>query len=277
MAQSFSQPTLQTLYHYLQKRYDVYYVGTDYLLQSMSDYQALPEQVRPLYAVTDSALLSALTVTHSTEPFVSLTKLSARYNLHFKNAAGSTATGGLLGADLWLRRAAAERLHRAAELLQEYQPNYAFCITDAYRPLQLQRQHFKRIQSQLKASGVAAADLYHQTVALIADPDLLPPHSTGGALDITIYDRVNDRQLDMGTSVDAITVPNIHTWCPLVTVEQRHNRAVLCTVLTAVGFRNTPLEWWHFSYGDLEWALHSSQTATIYDSTEDLDESRLKP
>lgn len=277
MFKPFSERSLQELYQALMARYELYHIGTNYLLSSLSDYQALTNKLRPLFVVTDMALKPAFTITTNTELFVSLTQLSLQHKLHFKIASGSTPTGSQPGADLWLRQAAAKRLCQAAELLQLYEPNYAFCITDAYRPLQLQRQHFEHIRSQLKAKGVPATELYHQTVGLIADPDLLPPHSTGGTVDITIYDRKTNEPINMGSVIDSIEVPLIHTWYSNITAEQRHNRMVLCTVLTAVGFKSTPLEWWHYSYGDLEWALYNGLTATIYDSVEDLDESLIKP
>jgi D-alanyl-D-alanine dipeptidase len=208
---------------------------------------------------------------------MSLSKLSQERGLYFAIASGSTPTGSQAGADLWLREGAAERLWQAAVALQSYNPDYSFWITDAYRPLRLQRHHFELIMAQLAAQGTPPEELYHRTVELIADPDTLPPHSTGGTVDITIYSRKSNAPITMGTVVDSTELPLIHTWCPLTTSEQRHNRMLLCTVLTAAGFKNTPLEWWHYSYGDLEWALHSGLTTTVYDSVEDLDESLIKP
>lgn len=273
----FSDTHLNTLYAALDRRYALYQIGNEYLLRSLADYEVLPENCKPLYVVSDQVLKPAYTITRSPEKFVSLTRLSAERQLHFMMASGSTPTGSLQGQDLWLREGTTARLCHAAELLYAYNPDYAFWITDAYRPLHLQREHFKLIQAQLTAQGTPAEQLYHRTVELIADPDLLPPHSTGGTVDITIYSQATKRPLDMGSVVDSIETPLIHTWYRNITAEQRHNRMVLCTVLTAAGFKNTPLEWWHYSYGDLEWALHSGLTATVYDSVEDLDESLIKP
>lgn len=254
----------------VQDRFNYYQFGIDYQLSTLAEWQALPDQHKPLYTVAMEALLKEFKVGQSVEPFVPLGPFSEKHQLHIKNASGSTPTGGISG-EIWLRQAAAEKLIQVTHALQQVNAHLALWITDGYRPLILQRQHFQLIMEQLKGQGYTGEDLYQRTTQLIADPAVFPPHSLGGTLDLTLYDQRTDQTIDMGTVVDAIEVPWIHSWCKQITDEQKSNRLLLYTAMTAAGFTNTPLEWWHYSYGDLEWALHTGTNATLYAPVERLD------
>jgi D-alanyl-D-alanine dipeptidase len=52
--------------------------------------------------------------------------------------------------------------------------------------------------------------------------------------------------LDMGTEFDLFD-PRANTDSPLVTPEQRANRSLLRGAMQAQGFRNYPMEWWHYT------------------------------
>ena len=44
------------------------------------------------------------------------------------------------------------------------------------------------------------------------------------------------------------------TACAEIGAEARSNRRILIEALAASGLTNYPGEWWHWSYGDAEWA-----------------------
>ena len=75
-------------------------------------------------------------------------------------------------------------------------------------------------------------------------------HSRGATLDLTLMQcDGNDRDcapLDMGTSFDFFD-PIANTDSPQATAEQRANRLRLRTAMERAGFRNYPMEWWHFT------------------------------
>ena len=75
-------------------------------------------------------------------------------------------------------------------------------------------------------------------------------HSRGATLDLTLLqcdaDDSHCQQLDMGTDFDFFD-PRAHTASLDVTPLQRANRERLRSVMTKQGFRNYPLEWWHYS------------------------------
>ena len=57
----------------------------------------------------------------------------------------------------------------------------------------------------------------------------------------------------------------IKTYAEGLTNEQIQNRALLRDLLLRQGFAPFEGEWWHFSYGDREWAAYYNKDNAIYD------------
>lgn len=55
-----------------------------------------------------------------------------------------------------------------------------------------------------------------------------------------------DGSIAMGTSFDCFDLKS-HTIVPGLTDEERNNRALLVEAMQAHGFKNYPMEWWHFT------------------------------
>jgi D-alanyl-D-alanine dipeptidase len=76
-------------------------------------------------------------------------------------------------------------------------------------------------------------------------------HSRGATLDLTLLqcdgDDAHCQPLDMGTDFDFFD-PRAHTASPAVTPLQRRNRERLRSAMAREGFRNYPLEWWHYTH-----------------------------
>lgn len=75
-------------------------------------------------------------------------------------------------------------------------------------------------------------------------------HSRGATLDLTLMQCDANgpacAPLDMGTAFDFFD-PAANTDSPQATAEQRANRLRLRTAMEQAGFRNYPMEWWHFT------------------------------
>jgi D-alanyl-D-alanine dipeptidase len=75
-------------------------------------------------------------------------------------------------------------------------------------------------------------------------------HSRGATLDLTLMQCDGKDAacvpLDMGTSFDFFD-PLANTDSPRATAEQRANRLLLRAAMERGGFRNYPMEWWHFT------------------------------
>lgn len=128
-------------------------------------------------------------------------------------------------------------------------------IYEMYRPLEKQRLEFGQISEQLRSEfpKLTKKKLWTKITQFIADPDLCPPHSTGGAVDLTLYDPRQKVELAMGTPINAID-EKAAIFHPKITDQAKKNREILLLAMIEEGFAPMCTEWWHFSYGDAYWA-----------------------
>ena len=87
-------------------------------------------------------------------------------------------------------------------------------------------------------------------------PERPAPHTTGGAVDLTLCK--DGLPLDMGTGFDDLTdlahTDTLENACPPGLENARNNRRLLYNLMTSVGFVNYECEWWHYAYGERQWA-----------------------
>ena len=94
----------------------------------------------------------------------------------------------------------------------------------------------------------------------------IPPHSTGGAVDLEIVDTKGD-VIEFGMEVKDMSyvVPELcATGFNDISQEATDNRAILLEACESAEFVNYPREWWHFSYGDRYWAYVGGKTTAFY-------------
>ena len=76
-------------------------------------------------------------------------------------------------------------------------------------------------------------------------------HSRGATIDLTLqqcdHPATACRTLDMGTDFDFFD-SRAHTDSTQVSAAQRSNRHRLREAMLAAGFRNYPMEWWHYRF-----------------------------
>jgi len=86
--------------------------------------------------------------------------------------------------------------------------------------------------------------------------EFIPPHSTGAAIDIRLWDSEKEQFLDLG-KFGAIwgDNPTAPTFSEELTDEQKNNRLYLLVAATNAGLVNYPFEYWHFSAAD-QYAAH---------------------
>jgi CubicO group peptidase (beta-lactamase class C family) len=149
----------------------------------------------------------------------------------------------------WLQREAAEALARVEQSLRARHQRLR--IFDCYRPARAVA-HFMRwvadaADQRTKAAHYPALDKSQLTGGYIAP---VSGHSRGGTVDLTLLQcdaqDADCRPLDMGTGFDWFaTLAN--TDSPEATAAQHANRHVLLDAMAAQGFRNYPMEWWHYT------------------------------
>src|SRR3989338_1382575 len=100
-----------------------------------------------------------------------------------------------------------------------------------------------------------------------ADPCTVPPHTSGGAVDLTLVD-ADGREGAMGAPIEDFT-PRAHIDSLREIDEEMHrHRLLLKQALEEEGFTNYPDEWWHYDYGNQLWAINLQKPYAFYGSAE---------
>lgn len=90
----------------------------------------------------------------------------------------------------------------------------------------------------------------------------IPPHSTGGAVDVTLTDQ-KGREINLSSPLDKFYVePKLYS--NKISPEAQQLRILLHNIMIQENFAPHPNEYWHFSYGDLLWSKHYGKSI-IYD------------
>ncbi len=190
-----------------------------------------------------------------------------------------------------LRRGVLIRLLRVQRKLQKMRPGLRLAIFDAWRPLSVQKFMVEySISKEVASKGLLPGEScdfdasYREIVANVAkfwaspseDPLNPPPHSTGGALDLTLA-TIDGNPLEMGGQIDEISnVSKPDHYCELARTSRdseayvwHQHRLILREVMEYGGFVQHPNEWWHFSYGDQLWAWSTNTNAALYGAVND--------
>jgi len=157
---------------------------------------------------------------------------------------------GLLPArSLKLRSGALDRLRQARALLPD---GFDLVVLDAWRTPDEQRALLAHYSALGPTEGFVAS----------LDPDAIrPPHTTGGAVDLTLGWK--GQALALGTDFDSFSdAAHLHAF-EHRDGQVRRLRRLLAAVLEDSGFAGYELEWWHWAYGDDIWAA-AFERAAIY-------------
>lgn len=147
-----------------------------------------------------------------------------------------------------LLRPAAEALARAERALRR--ESMRLRVFDCYRPRRAVA-HFMRWAADPSDQRTKRVHYPNLDKASLVGDYISPTsgHSRGATVDLTLLEcaaRGRCRPLDMGTGFDLFD-PLANTDSPRATSAQRGHRHRLRTAMQAAGFRNYPLEWWHYT------------------------------
>jgi D-alanyl-D-alanine dipeptidase len=176
-----------------------------------------------------------------------------------------------------LRSGVIERLRKVKSLLQENHENWNIKIWDGYRPLKLQKILYDEYFHELKDKHPDwGEEKIHENVIIFIcppshDPLVPSPHNTGGAVDLTLVDAAGE-EIDMGTKFDEFNEKAFTDHFKDSEDEKElmfhKNRMLMKELLEKVGFKNYEEEWWHFNYGNPQWANDTRADHAIYGSCE---------
>ena len=168
-----------------------------------------------------------------------------------------------LSDDKRLRTVVYDKITKATQHL----PNHlGFLIYEAYRPKHRQIHLWNTVMADIQSTY---PDDDAETLALRCNRFVANPykhgsgHQYGCAVDITLINLRTGQELDMGCGLQEFC-EKTETASPLITDEQRTNRKLLINTLGKEGLLNYPPEWWHFSYGDRQWAIQTGNNETLY-------------
>jgi len=170
-----------------------------------------------------------------------------------------------LGKTILVRQTVLNKLKLAQKILQNEYPYYSLFLTYGYRTLEIQTKRFlERLKSFSSIYYPDPRDFYEAVHRSISVP-CVAGHPTGGAIDITIIDIRTHKALDFGTKQYDYTNNDFYVFFPNITDLARKNRMLLRNILMQTEFAPFDGEWWHFSYGDREWAKYYKIPFALYE------------
>ena len=164
-----------------------------------------------------------------------------------------------------------KKLKKVDEALKNKNPAWQLVVVYGYRTPQTQQDEFDKEEERLKAIYDAKGKSFefdreefneevHRKVAV----PMIAGHPTGGAVDVTIYDFVEQRYLDFGTEVCDFFCDDCFYKAPRFRdTDISKNRQILREVMRKQNFAPYDGEWWHFSYGDKEWVVYNRKQGQI--------------
>ena len=141
-----------------------------------------------------------------------------------------------------------------------------FMIYEAYRPLSRQIELWNMATAYIEKTYPDAPAQQKRDMAetFVADPynGIGSGHQACCAIDISLCDK-DGNEFDMGTACQEIC-ENSNTWAPGISDAAKKNRKILVDALESEGFINYSSEWWHFSYGDHQWAYLTNNDEAVF-------------
>ncbi|MFI5425872.1 M15 family metallopeptidase [Aeromicrobium sp. UC242_57] len=151
-----------------------------------------------------------------------------------------------------IREAVAHRLVEAQSLLPTA---LRLVVVDGWRTLEVQQRLIDYYGQLTVDRGFVAA----------VDSVKVPPHVTGGTADLTLL--YQGEALALGTDFDDF---NRGRRCHVAALEDEPQsvdcllRRLLYNALLQVGFAPYTQEWWHFSFGDENWASFYGRPGPLF-------------
>ncbi|MEW1589560.1 M15 family metallopeptidase [Micromonospora vinacea] len=168
------------------------------------------------------------------------------------------------GAYARLRAGVVDRLLAAQRALPG---GLRLLVVEGYRPYQAQLAIFTGYRDELRRRHPDwSPQRLHRETTKFVSPVEVAPHSTGGAVDLTLCTD-DGGELDLGTAIDATpedSADACFTDAPSIVGVARRHRQIMVDALGGAGMVNYPTEWWHWSYGDRYWALITGAPRTRY-------------
>jgi len=167
------------------------------------------------------------------------------------------------GKQIPIRKSVYCKLREAAKKLKKVNPNYKLIVVYGFRALEMQEEYFYEIYNKVKDKFQDELEMYEYIHEKIAVPSVAG-HPTGGAVDIGIFDETSNSIIDFGSEILDWDTERCYYVNNEISDSAKENRKLLRTLLVNEGFAPYDGEWWHFSYGDKEWAFYYKKEKALY-------------
>ena len=176
--------------------------------------------------------------------------------------------------DMFLRRGLAQRLVRLQQ--EALAPHgLAWLVFDAWRPREVQAEVYRHYWNDFRAKHPdwSDAQLQRHLVPYVSAPasvDRVPPHSTGGAVDLGLFNLKTGAPVDMGSDFDEFGPAAANNFYELnhdgsaQHSDFRDWRRFLSDVLVSQGIVSDHGEWFHKDYGNEKWARQVGSAVATY-------------
>ncbi|WP_194851255.1 M15 family metallopeptidase [Nonlabens antarcticus] len=164
---------------------------------------------------------------------VELIKLDTTIHLDIRYATENNFVGQPVykEARAFLQRPAADALVKINAQLKPL--GYGILVFDGYRPWSVTKLFWNITPAKYKK--------------YVAKPSVGSRHNRGCAVDLTLYDLITGKEVEMTGGYDEMTVRS-HKNYSGGTNEQRRLRDLLISTMEQNGFKVFYNEWWHFDY-----------------------------
>lgn len=164
---------------------------------------------------------------------------------------------------IYMRSKVKDMLLEAAKNLPE---NWQLVVRAAHRPLEVQQHLFNALCADIEEQNpkLSKEEILNQARDFVSDPSQkVPPHSSGAAVDVDVIDNKTGKLVDFGCEVNTSDeTAFIHT--KSISKRAQKNRQILLVTMLCSGFASLYTEWWHYSYGDQNWASFYGEKKAIY-------------
>lgn len=166
--------------------------------------------------------------------------------------------------EICVRSTVRDKLISVDRIIRSENPSLRLMVTYGYRSLEVQEKYFNKKKQEMSEMPVPEGSSIEEEVhRLIAVPSVAG-HPTGGAVDVVIVDINSGLPIDFGSQIYDFDTKDTYTFSPYISQEGKNNRMLLRKAMMDQGFAPYDGEWWHFSFGDKEWAFYYKKDSAIY-------------
>lgn len=192
---------------------------------------------------------------------VNLFDYSIEYGISY-SINSAEAVVDLYNARFMVRENVALLLAQANHTLSLLRSTATLYVNCGYRSPET--QHRRYLENYVEIRGGRLTPWHREPSQKITFPDVAG-HPTGGAVDVTLRNKYTKEFLDMGCEIGDFSGGNCDSFSLQLASTQAKNRAVLHYCMTVQGFAPYFSKWWHFSYGDREWAVRFDKMCGKYE------------